>query len=289
MPLLSILLPNYNHAAFLPERLESIQKQSFTDWELLIYDDGSTDSSHEILKAFKDSRIAILQLNAKNSGSPFGLWKEGLNQTKGKYIWIAESDDSCEPYFLEKLVGLLERDSDLELAYAASSWIDQSGAVIHKPEHESETLNLDVHVFKKDFLLKGTTIYNVSSAVFRKSNIENLDFDRLKSFKYVGDWFFWWSILKNGKVCRLNERLNKFRRHASNVSFQAESQGIHFKEGLPLVRQFLKEQKVGFFAELKVWLFWSSKVHASKKHQYISLFPWMVRMLYPLMSFLAKK
>ena len=103
--LVSIIVPNYNHALYLRERLDSIFSQTFQDFEVILLDDNSSDSSIEVLKEYAaHPKVSHFIVNATNSGSPFIQWEKGLSLSKGKYIWIAESDDSCEITFLEKLL-----------------------------------------------------------------------------------------------------------------------------------------------------------------------------------------
>src|SRR5436190_2458977 len=98
MPRVSVIVPNYNHAPFLERRIESVLRQTFQDYELLIMDDASTDSSPDIIARYgKLPKVRIL-LNDRNSGSPFHQWNKGVNEAKGDFIWIAESDDYADPH-----------------------------------------------------------------------------------------------------------------------------------------------------------------------------------------------
>lgn len=96
-PKISVIVPNYNHAKFLPRRIKSILGQSFNDMEIIILDDCSTDSSREIISQFaqQDTRITTYY-NKSNSGSPFKQWQKGIKLARGEYIWIAESDDFAD-------------------------------------------------------------------------------------------------------------------------------------------------------------------------------------------------
>ena len=79
-PLVSVIVPNYNHEKYLPERLNSILNQTFQDFELILLDDCSTDGSREILKSFKkNSKVTHLEFSVSNSGSPFKQWAKGVN------------------------------------------------------------------------------------------------------------------------------------------------------------------------------------------------------------------
>ena len=109
-PMVSVIVPNYNHAKYLPERLESVFSQSYADYEVILLDDGSTDGSAALLEACRSNpHVSHVELNLQNSGGhPFAQWEKGIRLAKGKYVWIAESDDRAEPTFLEKAVAALE-------------------------------------------------------------------------------------------------------------------------------------------------------------------------------------
>src|SRR5690606_14670397 len=95
--LVSIILPNYNHASYLPDRLNSIFNQSYQNFEVIILDDCSRDVSLEILNIYKGHpKVSHFIANEVNSGSPFKQWQKGLKLAKGDFVWIAESDDYCD-------------------------------------------------------------------------------------------------------------------------------------------------------------------------------------------------
>ena len=96
----SVILPNYNHAEFLPERLDSIYNQTYQNLEVIILDDCSTDESVSILNNYKNHpKTAHFVINKENTGSPFIQWEKGFKLVKGDVIWIAESDDYCDLNF----------------------------------------------------------------------------------------------------------------------------------------------------------------------------------------------
>ena len=97
MPRVTVVTPNYNHARYLPERIDSILAQTFQDFELLILDNASTDDSREVIGSYARHQNVRAIFNAENNGSPYKQWKLGLSQTKGEYIWFAESDDYADP------------------------------------------------------------------------------------------------------------------------------------------------------------------------------------------------
>lgn len=100
----SVIIPNYNYARFLQQRIESVLAQTYTDYEIILLDDASTDDSVSILNHYKtNSRVAHLEINSVNTGSPFAQWQKGISLSRGKYIWIAESDDAADASFWRKL------------------------------------------------------------------------------------------------------------------------------------------------------------------------------------------
>ena len=108
-PIVSVIVPNYNHGKFLKERLDSILAQTFTDYEIILLDDRSTDGSDQLLLSYSGQpHISAVILNETNTGSPFVQWEKGIKTARGKYIWIAESDDSARKEFLQTTVAFLE-------------------------------------------------------------------------------------------------------------------------------------------------------------------------------------
>ena len=108
IPKVSIIVPNYNHGAYLRKRIDSVLNQTFQDFELILLDDCSTDNSVDILESYNtEARISHIEINKKNPGKPFQQWVRGIELAKGKYIWIAESDDYADNDFLEKTVAQL--------------------------------------------------------------------------------------------------------------------------------------------------------------------------------------
>jgi glycosyltransferase involved in cell wall biosynthesis len=105
----SVIVPNYNHAEYLKQRIDSILNQTYRDFELIILDDGSTDNSREIIDDYVSRfPFIISRFNEVNSGSPFIQWDSGVNKAEGELIWIAESDDFAETTFLEKTTSVMK-------------------------------------------------------------------------------------------------------------------------------------------------------------------------------------
>lgn len=266
MPKVSVILPNYNHAAYLPERLESILNQEFTDFEVILLDDHSSDNSREVLEKYaSDKRVVHFLKNEHNSGSTFIQWEKGLSLARGEYIWIAESDDMADPAFLSEMVNILENNKNTGVAFSSSVWINEKSSEIHRPEHEAGNREWTGHDLLLTEFLNGPLIYNASSAVFRKNQAEQVDFSALRTFRYTGDWMFWAQVAAGTRVIRLDKRLNFFRRHADNVSFKSEREGLLFSEGFRVIRYIYGHYPVPFLTRRKTALRWARKLPAAGK------------------------
>lgn len=99
----SIIIPNYNHALFLKQRIESVLNQTFQDFEVIILDDCSTDYSRDIIELYRGHpKVKEIVYNTQNSASPFIQWGKGIDLAEGDYIWIAESDNIVDTKFLQR-------------------------------------------------------------------------------------------------------------------------------------------------------------------------------------------
>jgi glycosyltransferase involved in cell wall biosynthesis len=224
MPEISVIVPSYNHARFLTQRLDSILQQTFIDFELIILDDASTDESKAIIEKFRSHpKVASIVLNEINSESTFAQWKKGLSLANGKYIWIAESDDSCTANFLEVAVKELENGSDL--FYCRNVNVDAEG---HPRQNQNRWYeDLDKLRWKADFratarnemenyLAFKNVINNASAVVFRKEAWQTDILSELTDMKFCGDWIFWWLCLSRWKQVSYSvEATNYFRFHSA--------------------------------------------------------------------------
>ncbi len=220
----SICIPNYNHAVFLQQRLDSVFQQTYRDFEVILLDDASTDGSIEILKKYQNHpKVSHLVINETNSGSPFKQWQKGIAMAQGAYVWIAESDDFSEPVFLETLMHSFR--NDVGLIYCQTKDVNEKGEVLLdridftkdiQPNYWQDDFEMEGTDFIKKGLLIKNVIPNASAVVFKKSLIRPSFFSNsLLQMKMCGDWFFWLQLTKNTNVKFVNRHLNYFRNHTS--------------------------------------------------------------------------
>jgi glycosyltransferase involved in cell wall biosynthesis len=235
-PLISVIVPNYNHEKYLKQRLESIFNQTYPNFEVILLDDCSTDNSRvELLLYAEHPKVSYCIFNSINSGDTFIQWNKGIALAKGDYIWIAETDDFCELNFLDHLIQPLLQDSEIALAYCQSNRVNEDNEVTGN--WLNHTNGLDTVLFLNDFTVDGNdfierflvyknVIPNASAVVFRKSSaIELGDLDTNHFLKYCGDWLFYIKLISDSKITFKSTSLNYFRYHSKSVIALADENG----------------------------------------------------------------
>ena len=124
MPAVSIILPTYNRAKFLPEAFAAIQGQAWTDWELIVVDDGSTDNTRELFAGLtRGWRQPVRYIYQENQGA-YGARNTGLDQAGGKYIAFYDSDDVWLPHHLSECVQAFEANADVDWVYGSCRMVN---------------------------------------------------------------------------------------------------------------------------------------------------------------------
>lgn len=240
MPKVSVIVPNYNHAPYLKQRLDSIFNQTFQDLEVIILDDCSTDNSKEIIEQYQSNpKVSHIVYNETNSGSPFKQWAKGFDLAQGEFIWIAESDDWADINFLNEVLSNLQANSQIVLCFCESIWSYTNEQVKKTLFADSQTFNgFD---FLRHFMVEKNSICNASSVVFRKSALANVSAE-YQTFKGSGDWQFWLELCMQGMIHYLAKPLNYFRQHQTNTTNNQKINGNAYKEMIKIFN-FLKKQK----------------------------------------------
>lgn len=227
MTKVAVIIPSYNHGVFLKQRLDSLARQTFTDWEAIIIDDKSTDDSVAIIQAFLQSHPAIkvkhFIVNPANSGSGYKSWQKGIALADVPFIWIAETDDYCAPDFLEEVMRIYEKNSELALVFTASNYVDNQGRFLYDTDNRMVALgvaNNSSSIFENtvltDELPLQPYITNGSAVVFR--NPKQVIPDEIFSNKQLSDLFLWTYLVQGKKFGFVNKKLNSFRRHEASTT-----------------------------------------------------------------------
>ena len=238
IPLVSIIVPNYNHQDFLKERLDSIFNQTFQDFEVLLFDDASTDGSLAILKYYENHpKVSHFIVNKKNSGSPFKQWRKGLELAKAHYIWIAETDDFAEINFLETQLETISNN----FAVVAKTVTVEGLVVTEKEVVHPIFSNNNTSCTLDGTLFFSSPIKNVSCVLFRKPSLEELNAMTFDQFSYMGDQVFYYEFFRNKSISFNPNTISYFRKIDSSVSSLSKNKGIdYFKKYFDQHLKFLQ-------------------------------------------------
>jgi glycosyltransferase involved in cell wall biosynthesis len=224
-PKVSICLPVYNGERYLAEAIKAALGQTFEDFELLIADDCSKDSSPEIIANFaaRDGRIKHWR-NAKNLGL-FENYNETMRHATGQYIKLYAQDDLWEPTILAKLLDQLEKNPDVALVSCARRLVDENGQETNVlRERQGNTILSYEEVLKENLLDLKNYIGEPSTVLFPRDRIGS-GFD--KGFYHLGDIEYWFRLIGDRKYLYLDEVLCSFRTH--NLSTTSKNaKGLRF-------------------------------------------------------------
>lgn len=270
-PLISVIVPNYNHAQYLEERLDSIYNQTYSNIEVILLDDCSKDNSREILMRYAEKypEKTTVAFNETNAGKVFLQWNKGLKLAKGEYIWIAESDDYSEPTFLEKMVKCFRYNSVM-LVFARSVFMQEGKQIWSTEEYLADVKTMR---WDRPFTMTASTavklgfgykniIPNVSSVVFK--NIGQVPDDVInvcRNMNLSSDWIFYLAVIKGGCIGYTNETTNFYRVHQESTSLRIQ-QTMQYYDEYEMVSRYVAENyavEESLFQSVLKYLLWHYK------------------------------
>ena len=199
-PIVSIITPAHNSERFLPETIRSVLAQTFSQWEMIIIDDVSTDSTPEIVRRFakEDPRVRNVRLDTKSGAG--GARNAGMDAARGRFLAFLDSDDLWLPRKLEVQVEFM-RKTKAPFTYAGYRMIDENGRVMGRPIHAPVAMGY------RD-LLKNTAIGCLTVMLDR----EVCAGERMPALTRHEDLVLWYALLKRGIVARgIPEDLARYR------------------------------------------------------------------------------
>ena len=206
-PLVSIITPSFNSEKFISETIQSVQDQTYKNWEMIIVDDCSSDETVSIITkmALQDNRIKLFQ-SKKNSGTGIAR-NTALAKTKGRYISFLDADDLWKPQKLEKQIDFLKTNG-LPFTFSFYDCIDEEGKPVNKKVEAPRNLSYR-QLFFCNYVGNLTGIYDVN--YFGKIAIS--------SIRKRQDWMHWLTILKKVKTAQLiPESLAFYRIRKNSIS-----------------------------------------------------------------------
>lgn len=206
MPKITVLLTTYNCEDFLLPAITSVLKQNYTDYELVVIDDGSTDHTEELVKSIPDSRL-IFHKNPKNSGIVYSLNK-GLKIARGKYIARMDSDDLMLQNRLQHQFLFLEANPEYGMVGSAYQIIDDKGSFLQPvyPRTNNDEISLAL-LFGNQF---GHPTVTMRSDLVKRLKYRN-------TFPYAEDYDLWCRLSKISKIGNLPDCYLSYRWHKNNT------------------------------------------------------------------------
>lgn len=244
MPQVSVILPNYNYARYLTERVNSILAQTMRDFELIYLDDASTDESNIVIRPFSQDPRVRLHLFETNSGAVYRRWNDGAALATGDWLWFAGADDSAHPRFLERLLALAERHPTSAILYCRPAVLDGSGCLcsVHCNWCSETTSALEGDFFRAgheaiEHLSKGCSLSNASSMLIRRDAFEEAGgFD--VNLWGTADWDLYLHLLHRHDIAYTAEPLAYYRHHGANVTSTAKALLWDLSHALCLARAY---------------------------------------------------
>lgn len=271
MPKVSVIITNYNHERYLKQRIDTVLAQTYDDYNICIYDDCSTDNSREIIEAYRGNpKIECIVYNETNSGNLYRQWEKAIAGATGEWIWIAQSDDYCEPELLASLMALTEQKKNIGIAFCGSHWVDDNGKEGEDLSlyHESFFRTGPEEIRKK--LAMQCSVQNSSSAILR-TVLAKEAIKGISKYKACGDWIFYERILYSADIIYTAKKLNYFRWYHANVSNSAKAEGVWIMEGIDVIRNIdyrrIKFTVSEFFRVIKWWIWAIARSGIKNKSQ----------------------
>jgi len=224
-PLVSVIMAAYNAEKYIAEAIESVLSQTYSNWELIIADDASTDATADIINRYtkQDDRIKATRLD-KNSGQAIARNK-AIEKSMGKYLAILDSDDVSLPDRLSTQVEFLESNTDISLVGSYTDLINEDGKIIgtkRKPLTNEEI----------KFRLMLQAQFTASTVCMtRHALVEVGNFDT--NYLYAEDYELWSRFVEKGKkVANIDRSLVLYRMHSDSVTRTTETQKIQEQNAL---------------------------------------------------------
>lgn len=228
-PLVSVIIPNYCHAKYLDQRIQSVLNQTYQNFEVIILDDCSPDdgASRAVIEKYRGNpHISHIVYNETNSGSPYKQWHKGASLSKGELLWIAESDDYANNDFIDCLIPMFERNKGISVAFCRTIEFDEDGII-----GPAYPLDIQEGVYGgKEFIRRWCIlkagIVNASCAIFTRNAFNDIS-DIYTTFKGAADKLFWVEIAECGDVAFVDKPYNFFRQHKNNSTKDLTMSGIN--------------------------------------------------------------
>lgn len=232
-PKVSVCIPSYNHARYLPATIESVLAQTFRDFEIVIVDDGSSDDSLQIAESYMSRYPSLIRVVTHPGKRNMGIGKtvnRAFSESRGEYFCGLPSDDLCCQDKLEAQVSFLEKNSDVDWVYGYAEFINEEGV----PLPETSLFGIDITVTPDplESLIQRNAVPGMTVLVRRESWGRSGPEDEGLIYS---DWEHWIRLLANTKAAFLHRPLVLYRTHSHNASIGINGQ-VNTRRSLEVMR-----------------------------------------------------
>lgn len=224
---ISVIIPAYNHEKYITEAVNSVLTQSYHDFEIIIINDGSTDSTEQRILSIHDQRIQYV--SQKNSGAHAAI-NRGISLAQGDYISILNSDDIYLPKRLEMCLNFLEINTNYSVVMTSVEGIDNRGTPVKKRVTPQVKAWLDWYIsalpfFYEDKFYPNTFAKNImitTSNLFVRRKVFQ-ECGEFKGLRYAHDWDMLLRLSRRYRIHLIKEDLLKYRMHSENTVHERDS------------------------------------------------------------------
>lgn len=250
--LVSVVVPSYNYAKYLDQRMASLINQTYQNLEILIIDDCSTDNSVEVLRRYESHPKVKLVIREQNGG-----WvvvnNQGIEMSSGEFVLFAQCDDDCDLRMVERLVDAMKAYPTAGIAFCRSLLVNEQDRVLgndfvirersFRDRCAMDTLITGVEMSR--FLLHSCVIPNLSAALIRRECFSTIG-NFTSSYRVSGDWDWFFKIALQYDVAYVAEPLNKFKQHENTIRSLTKGRVV-YEEYFRLLLGQIKLQGLTFF------------------------------------------
>jgi glycosyltransferase involved in cell wall biosynthesis len=219
-PTITVLMPAYNAEKYIGQAIDSVLLQTFTDFELLIINDGSTDGTQTVVNSFNDKRIVLI--NQPNMGIS-GALNIGLKHSRSNFIARFDADDICYPHRLEKQFRFLQENpeyilvgSDVDYILEDGDFLFSEGCIAYSHKEIMDKLYFYCPFFHPSVMYKKESVFIAGNYAEDAHNFE--------------DYLLWVSMSRGGKFCNLAEALIKYRLNPDSITIDEKWRGKKFRK-----------------------------------------------------------
>ncbi len=248
-------MPTYNYAQYLPQAIESVLGQIYNDFELLIIDDASCDSTREVVRGYAavDDRIVYAE-NERNMGMVEN-WNLCLSRAKGTYIKFLFGDDLLgHPEALGRMVSAMESDDEVSLVGSPRLIIDENSQVLGRVSNFPEWSVFTGTDVVRDCLsdLRNPNLIGEPSVVMFRASLATAGFN--PAYHQLVDLEMWFRLLEKGRYVHLGEALSIFRVHGKQQTSKNVLSLAYMDDLALLFDEYLQKEYIGFGTLRKTFL-----------------------------------